>query len=69
MSNKTTINKPDPSASPRRLDPNARRSQLLEHAMSAFADAGIERAVHADVSARGQTGAEGTGLPQIAVRG
>lgn len=52
MSNKTTINKPDPSAWPRRLDPNARRSQLLEHAMSAFADAGIERAVHADVAAR-----------------
>ena len=36
----------------RRLDPNLRRAQLLEHAISAFADAGIERAAHADVAAR-----------------
>lgn len=36
----------------RRLDPNARRAQLLEHAIAAFAEAGIERAVHADVAVR-----------------
>ena len=36
----------------RRLEPSERRAQLLEHAISAFAEAGIERAVHADVSAR-----------------
>jgi len=36
----------------RRLDPDARRMQLLEHAISAFADAGIERAAHADVASR-----------------
>ncbi len=36
----------------RRLDPDARREQLLEHAFSAFAEAGIERAVHADVALR-----------------
>lgn len=35
-----------------RLDPEARRAQLLKHAISAFADAGIERAVHADVASR-----------------
>lgn len=39
-------------ASRKRLNPNARRAQLLEHAISAFADAGIERAVHADVASR-----------------
>ncbi len=36
----------------RRLDPDSRRAQLLEHAISAFADAGIERAAHADVAGR-----------------
>lgn len=36
----------------RRLDPQTRRAQLLDHAISAFADAGIERAAHADVAAR-----------------
>lgn len=36
----------------RRLDPDARRAQLLEHAIAAFADAGFERAVHADVAVR-----------------
>lgn len=36
----------------RRLEPNERRAQLLEHAISAFAEAGIERAVHADVAVR-----------------
>lgn len=39
-------------ATRRRLDPGARRMQLLEHAISAFADAGIERAAHADVASR-----------------
>ena len=34
-----------------RLNPDLRRAQLLEHAISAFADAGIERAAHADVAA------------------
>ena len=38
--------------SPRRLNPDARKAQLLRHAMAAFAEAGIERAVHADVAAR-----------------
>jgi TetR/AcrR family hemagglutinin/protease transcriptional regulator len=38
----------------KRLDPSERRAQLLEHAISAFADAGIERAVHADVASRAQ---------------
>ncbi len=42
------------SAAPKRLDPAARRAQLLEHAMAAFADAGIERAVHADVAIRAE---------------
>ena len=42
----------DESIVGRRLDPNLRRAQLLEHAISAFADAGIERAAHADVAAR-----------------
>lgn len=36
----------------RRLDPDARKAQLLRHAISAFAEAGIERAVHADVAQR-----------------
>lgn len=36
----------------RRLEPSERRAQLLKHAISAFADAGIERAVHADVASR-----------------
>lgn len=36
----------------RRLDPDARRAQLLEHAIAAFAESGIERAVHADVAVR-----------------
>ena len=36
----------------RRLNPCERRAQLLEHAISAFAEAGIERAVHADVASR-----------------
>ena len=36
----------------KRLSPSERRAQLLEHAMAAFADAGIERAAHADVAAR-----------------
>lgn len=36
----------------KRLSPEARKAQLLEHALAAFADAGIERAVHADVAAR-----------------
>ena len=36
----------------RRLEPSKRYAQLLEHAISAFAEAGIERAVHADVAAR-----------------
>lgn len=35
-----------------RLDPAARKAQLLDHAVSAFATSGIERAVHADVAAR-----------------
>jgi len=34
------------------LKPNLRRAQLLEHAISAFAEAGIERAAHADVAGR-----------------
>ena len=34
-----------------RLDPEARRAQLLDMAVSAFAASGIERAVHADVAA------------------
>lgn len=42
----------DDSLTRRRLDPNLRRAQLLEHAISAFADAGIERAAHADVAGR-----------------
>lgn len=36
----------------RRLEPKERRAQLLHHAMAAFAEAGIERAVHADVASR-----------------
>jgi len=36
----------------RRLHPGARRAQLLDHALTAFASAGIERAVHADVAQR-----------------
>lgn len=39
-------------ATRRRLEPSERRAQLLEHAISAFAEAGIERAVHADVAVR-----------------
>lgn len=39
-------------ATRRRLEPSERRAQLLEHAISAFAEAGIERAVHADVAIR-----------------
>ena len=35
-----------------RLNRDARRAQLLEHAISAFAEAGIERAAHADVAKR-----------------
>lgn len=35
-----------------RLNPEARKTQLLDHAVSAFATSGIERAVHADVAAR-----------------
>jgi len=42
------------STTRRRLDPDARRAQLLEHAISAFAEAGIERAVHADVAKRAE---------------
>ncbi len=38
----------------RRLEPSERRAQLLKHAISAFAEAGIERAAHADVAARAQ---------------
>ena len=36
----------------RRLDPEARHAQLLHFAISAFAENGIERAVHADVAKR-----------------
>lgn len=36
----------------KRLNRDARRAQLLEHAIEAFAEAGIERAVHADVASR-----------------
>ena len=36
----------------KRLDPDLRRAQLLKHAIAAFADAGIERAAHADVASR-----------------
>ena len=39
-------------SSAKRLSPDARKAQLLHHAMAAFAQAGIERAVHADVAAR-----------------
>lgn len=39
-------------STPKRLDPAARKAQLLVHAMAAFADQGIERAVHADVALR-----------------
>lgn len=47
------ISKKDPAnGRGRRLEPKARREQLLEHAISAFAKGGIERAVHADVAAR-----------------
>ncbi|GGX68295.1 hypothetical protein GCM10011309_17590 [Litorimonas cladophorae] len=43
----------DADAPPRRrLDPDARKAQLLQHAISAFAEGGIERAVHADVAQR-----------------
>jgi len=42
----------DRTANPKRLDPDLRRAQLLKHAIVAFAEAGIERAVHADVAAR-----------------
>ncbi len=45
---------PASGATRRRLDPGARRMQLLEHAICAFADAGIERAAHADVAGRAQ---------------
>lgn len=41
-----------PDAPRRRLDPEARREQLLNHAISAFVEAGIERAGHADVATR-----------------
>ena len=44
------IAKSDKTEYRRRLDPGVRRAQLLEHAMTAFAEAGIERAVHADVA-------------------
>ena len=51
-------NKGPPADSPpvtrSRLDPTERRAQLLQHAISAFAEAGIERAAHADVAARAQ---------------
>ena len=43
---------PDTLLTRRRLDPDLRRAQLLKHAISAFADAGIERAAHADVASR-----------------
>jgi len=52
MPNKAIKKKPGGVSAPKRLDPNARKAQLLRHAMAAFADAGIERAVHADVAAR-----------------
>ena len=38
------------SSTRRRSSPEARREQLLRHAICAFAEAGIERAVHADVA-------------------
>lgn len=41
--------KPKPNRT--RLSPEARRAQLLDMAVSAFAASGIERAVHADVAA------------------
>ena len=43
--------KPKP-LSRQRLSPCERRAQLLQHAFAAFADAGIERASHADVAKR-----------------
>jgi len=46
------VNTTEQPKSRRRLEPGARRAQLLEHAISAFANAGIERAVHADVATR-----------------
>ncbi|MEP4052577.1 MAG: TetR/AcrR family transcriptional regulator [Litorimonas sp.] len=52
MANKTGGQIVGASTTRRRLDPDLRRAQLLEHAISAFADAGIERAAHADVGAR-----------------
>lgn len=52
MANKTGLSLTDKPATRQRLDPVERRAQLLEHAISAFADAGIERAVHADVASR-----------------
>lgn len=52
MANKTVRQIVGSPATRRRLDPDERRAQLLEHAISAFADAGIERAAHADVAAR-----------------
>lgn len=52
MQKKDLNKKTTKTSSAKRLDPNARRAQLLHHAMAAFADAGIERAVHADVAVR-----------------
>jgi len=46
------ISRADSGKARKRLDPTARRAQLLEHAIAAFADAGIERAAHADVAKR-----------------
>ena len=43
---------PGPEPAQKRLDPDRRKAQLLKHALAAFAEAGIERAVHADVASR-----------------
>lgn len=52
MSMKQKLPFTDTTLTGRRLNPDLRRAQLLEHAISAFADAGIERAAHADVAER-----------------
>ncbi|MEM7727703.1 MAG: TetR/AcrR family transcriptional regulator [Pseudomonadota bacterium] len=46
--------RPDRTPAParRRLSPEARRAQLLEHAVDAFAELGLERAGHGDIARR-----------------
>lgn len=52
MQNKAINKHVKQASAPKRLDRNTRKAQLLQHAIAAFADAGIERAVHADVAIR-----------------